>query len=118
MIHWDHESAIDYRKAVDYLTLTFPTKTVPTIIEGLHARPIQQFKVKDILRVSKVLLLPRDNTHIKIIQLCIVNEVPLVPLLLVKYDSNLFVVDGYHRLSAVYYYDEDSLVHVKLLELG
>ncbi len=57
-----------------------------------------------------------SNSHVKKDQQKIKNKIPLSPLLLVRdpRNSTVIIADGYHRLCAIYGYDEDDMIPCKI----
>jgi len=78
---------------------------------------VKQFKAKDIFRASRLSLLGVSNFHVEKDQAKVRAGKPLSPILLVRDAANRWVViaDGYHRLCAVYSFDEDALIPCKIV---
>jgi hypothetical protein len=55
----------DFPAAQDYLELLFKPDEAQKIVEKLKAAPTITKKSKDILRASKLALLPETNIHVK-----------------------------------------------------
>lgn len=117
-IQWlDAPEEHDYPAAESYLSLIYPPILVQKVIAELRQAPMSRFKAKDIFRASGLSLLGVSNGHVKKDQNKIENGTPLSPLLLLR-DNQLgkvVVADGYHRLCAVYSYDEDALIPCKIV---
>jgi disulfide oxidoreductase YuzD len=62
-------------------------------------------------------LLGTSNSHVKKDQLKIEARQKISPLLLVQDSANgrVLIADGYHRLCAVYSFDEDALIPCKII---
>lgn len=107
----------DYPAALSYLMLCFDEEASSKIIKQLQQATITHFKAKDIFRASSLSLLGISNIHVKRDKDKIKNGVPLSPLLLVRNASlvKVIVADGYHRLCAVYSFDEDALIPCKIV---
>jgi hypothetical protein len=107
----------DYPAAESYLSLLYDNKTVSTIVDNLQKAPLLQFKAKDIFRASGLSLLGVSNTHVEKDCKKIDSGKSLSPLLLVRDERNRKVIidDGYHRLCAVYSYDEDAFIPCKIV---
>jgi len=108
----------DYPAALSYLTLIYKEKHAETIVKDLRAAPVTTFKAKDIFRASGLPLLGISNLHLAKDTDKIKNNVPLSPLLLARpWQTNapLIIADGYHRLCAVYTFDEDALIPCKIV---
>jgi hypothetical protein len=106
----------DYPAANSYLSLIFDGATTDRHVEQLRAAEISSFKAKDIFRASGLSLLGVSNTHVEKDRAKIDSGKDLSPLLLVRDSANgrVIIADGYHRLCAVYSYDEDALVPCKI----
>ena len=107
----------DYPAALSYLSLIFDEKTAAAVVRNLRDAPASRFKAKDIFRASGLSLLGVSNGHVERDQEKIRKRKPLSPLLLVRHEpaARVIVADGYHRLCAVYSFDEDALVPVKIV---
>ena len=107
----------DYPAAFSYLNLLYNDATANRFVEKLKQAPVIQFKSKDIFRASGLSLLGVSNSHVKRDRKKIKNNEALPPLLLVRDSSNgkLIIADGYHRLCAVYGFDEDALIPCKIV---
>ena len=118
-IKWlDEPEQHDYPAAESYLTLIFHGGDVSSIVEKLeHQAFIVKFKAKDIFRASGLPLLGLSNDHIESNKDKIKDGKPLSPLLLVRDETNrkVIVADGYHRLCAVYQFDEDAMIPCKII---
>jgi disulfide oxidoreductase YuzD len=107
----------DFPAAESYLSLIGSSKRAAELTARLRAANIIQFKAKDIFRASQLSLLGISNSHVEKDRQKIVNGKALSPLLLVRDETNgkLIVADGYHRLCAVYGFDEDALIPCKIV---
>ena len=103
----------DYPAAADYLDLLFNKGKVKRIVRLLKKCKIVHKKAKDILRASRLPLLPRDNRHVMDNINKVKNGEKLSPVLLVRH-RRLLIADGYHRVCAIYYLSEDFTVPCKL----
>ena len=101
----------DYPAAHDYLTLLFEEKAARRLVAALRRAPSMRRKAKDLLRASHLPLLQRDNPHVTAELKKIKNEKALSPVLLVRGNAKaglpLIVADGYHRICASWYRDEN-----------
>ncbi|HLX95819.1 MAG TPA: hypothetical protein VKU37_08750 [Verrucomicrobiae bacterium] len=102
----------DYPAALSYLTLVYDARTAAGLVAKLKKAPISEFKAKDIFRASRLPLLGTGNSHVKKDQLKIESGSTVSPLLLVRDSANgkVVIADGYHRLCAVYTFDEDAVI--------
>lgn len=106
-----------YAAAQSYLTLLFKEIAAKTYVGRMRQAPISHFKAKDIFRASGLGLLGVSNSHVKRDQEKIEAGLELSPLLLVRdtMHGKVIVADGYHRLCAVYTYDEDAVIPCKIV---
>ena len=106
----------DYPAAQSYLNLLYDDKQTRRLVAALKAAPVRQFKAKDIFRASRLSLLGLSNFHVEKDRAKVRAGKPLSPILLVRDAGNRWVViaDGYHRLCAVYSFDEDALIPCKI----
>lgn len=102
----------DYPAAADYLALLTDAATVNAIVDELKSAPIVYQKAKDILRASRLRLLPADNPHVQSDLMKIHKPKALSPVLLVRGDLRagvpLEIADGYHRICASYHVEENT----------
>ena len=116
-IRWlDKPEHHDYASARSFLTLLFKKSDAAKIVRKLEDAKMTEFKAKDIFRASKLSLLGVSNTHVEKDKRKIESGKALSPLLLVRDSKNASVIiaDGYHRLCAVYSFDEDAIVRCKI----
>jgi hypothetical protein len=107
----------DYPAAESYLCLLYSEDRAREKVAKLRKASIVQFKAKDIFRASQLSLLGVSNAHVEKDRKKIENGIGLSPLLLVRDEQNLKVIiaDGYHRLCALYGFNEDALIHCKIV---
>jgi disulfide oxidoreductase YuzD len=107
----------DYSAAESYLTLIYEQTKVDACVLALRQAPMKVFKAKDIFRASELSLLGISNSHVKNDTSKIESGEALSPLLMVRDKANGKVVisDGYHRLCAVYSFDEDAMIPCKIV---
>jgi hypothetical protein len=106
----------DYPAALSYLSLLYDAKTAAAQVNKLKRAPLSEFKAKDIFRASGLSLLGISNAHVEKDRQKIQSERKLSPLLLIRDPANgrVVIADGYHRLCAVYSYDEDAVIPCKI----
>jgi len=106
----------DYPAAASYLSLLYDAKSVDSITGRLKNAPVVRFKAKDIFRASGLSLLGVSNSHVVKDRRKIENGKPLSPILLVRDERHgkVIIADGYHRLCAVYSFDEDECIPCKI----
>ncbi len=107
----------DYPAAQSYLGLLHTETETIGLVKKLRDAKVIQFKAKDIFRASGLSLLGISNSHITKDQQKIKDGKALSPLLLVRDPQNgkVVIADGYHRLCAVYTFDEDEMVPCKIV---
>jgi hypothetical protein len=106
----------DYPGARSYLSLLYDKRTAKACVNKLKRAPVVEFKAKDIFRASGLPLLPVSNTHVQKDRQRIQSGRALSPLLLIRDSANgkVIIADGYHRLCAVYSYNEDAIIPCKV----
>jgi len=107
----------DYPAACSYLSLLYPQKTARAFVKKLKRAAMADFKSKDIFRASALALLGSNNSHVRKDRKRIEAGQKLSPLLLVRDEAQrkVLIADGYHRLCAVYSFDEDSVIPCKIV---
>jgi hypothetical protein len=107
----------DYPAAEAYLSLIYNPVRCTELVAALRQAPICEFKAKDIFRASQLSLLGVSNSHVAKDQRKIEKEVALSPLLLVRDEAlgKVIIADGYHRMCAIYGFDEDARIHCKIV---
>lgn len=105
----------DFPAAQDYLELLFKPDEAKKIVDKLKKAPTITKKSKDILRASKLALLPETNIHVKENLKKVEKNKKLSPILLVRGQNELIIADGYHRLCCSYYLTEDLEVPCRLI---
>lgn len=107
----------DYPAAQSYLNLIYDQKQTRRLVGALKATPVMQFKAKDIFRASGLALLGASNSHVEKDRDKIRAGRKISPILLVRDTANskVLIADGYHRLCAVYSFDEDAVIPCKIV---
>ncbi len=117
-IRWLSEpQAHDYPAARSYLSLQFEASLAKRLARKLKGAPPSEFKSRDIFRASGLPLLGLSNAKVQRDRKKILDGAKLSPLLLVRArdHSKVIVADGYHRLCAVYQFDEDAVIPCKIV---
>jgi hypothetical protein len=117
-IQWlDKPEDHDYPAAFSYLSLIHDKEHAKRLVAALQAAPVVQFKAKDIFRAAGLSLLGISNSHVEKDRVKIRACKKLSPLLLVRDagGGKVVIADGYHRLCAVYSFDEDALIPCKIV---
>ncbi len=107
----------NYPAARSYLSLIYEERIAANLVQQLRRAPMSSFKAKDIFRASGLSLLGISNSHLEKDRKKIKDGKQLSPLLLVRDKANgkVVIADGYHRLCAVYSFDEDILIPCKIV---
>ena len=107
----------DYPAAASFLSLLYPEDRVDDLLARLKSAAIVQFKAKDIFRASHLSPLGVSNSHVEKDRKKIRKGINLSPLLLVRDKKNgkVIIADGYHRLCAIYEFDEDAWIRCKIV---
>jgi hypothetical protein len=118
----ERPEAHDFPAALDYLTLVMEEKAARKLVTQLRKSPTIHRKAKDLLRASRLSLLPRDNFHVAGDLKKIKKGKALSPVLLVRgsaaADLPLVVADGYHRICASWYRDENIPIACRIVSLS
>ena len=87
------------------------------MIAMFRSAAIVQFKANDIFRASQLPLLGVSDSYVKKDSKKICEGISLSPILLLRDEPNSRVViaDGYHRLCAIYEFDEDAWIRCKII---
>jgi hypothetical protein len=121
--HWKEEpDEHDFPAAVDYLSLLMSEGPATQVSERLRAAPIVHRKAKDLLRASGLPVLGPDNAHVAADLRKVKRGRPLSPVLLVRgrltAGMPLTIADGYHRICASPYLDEDADIPCRIAEVA
>jgi len=115
----DEPDEHDYPAAADYLALLATATQISEIVAALKQAPVVHKKAKDLLRASQLALLPEDNPHVLRDLKKIKKGQRLSPILAVRGDLNtgvaMQIADGYHRVCASYYTDENTDIPVRIV---
>ena len=119
-IKWlDEPKESNYPAAKSYLNLIYDDVHVEKIVNQLLNAEVTSFKAKDIFRASSLSLLGVSNDRVEHDRKKIKDSEALSPILLVRDSVNgkVIIADGYHRLCAVYSFDEDLEIPCKIVSL-
>jgi hypothetical protein len=107
----------DYPAAQSYLTLLFPPRVAKAMVRKLERVGIGEFAAKDIFRASRLALLGSGNSHVDRYRNIIIHKQPISPILLCRdaEHGKVIIADGYHRLCAVYTFDEDAMIPCQII---
>ena len=113
--------AEDYAAARHYLALLCSPEIAGKLTQAMRRQPAVVYAAKDLLRASGLDLLSRSESHVQSDLKRLKKGKRLSPVLLLRGNiaagHPLVVVDGYHRLCAGYYYDEDLPVACRIAQL-
>ncbi|APA94603.1 hypothetical protein NS506_00521 [Nocardia seriolae] len=111
----------DYPAAADYLEMLAEPAVIDAVIQELRDAPVVHKKAKDLLRASQLDALPTSNPYVRRDLQKIVAGKALSPILVVRGDfrknAPMVIADGYHRVCAIYYTDENIAIPVKIASL-
>lgn len=113
----DKPKASNYGSAHSYLSLLYEEAKVQDYLQKLREAPVSYFKAKDIFRASELSLLGVSNARVERDLRKIKDKTALSPILLVRDHVNikLIIADGYHRMCAVYRFDENEPIPCKIV---
>ena len=119
--HWKEQpDAHDYPAAGDYLSLLMPAWQAASAVAALQKADLTHRKAKDLLRASRLELLPADNEHVAGDLAKVHGGEQLSPVLLLRGDAGrdvaLTVADGYHRICASYHIDENADIPCRIAD--
>ncbi len=102
----------DYPAARSYLQLSMDPRAAKKLIAKLRRAKLTEFAAKDVFRASGLSLLGVSDSHVQEMRKQIMERRPLSPILLHRDQRNgrLIIADGYHRLCAVYTFDEVAMI--------
>ena len=107
----------NYPAAESYLKILYSEDRVAEMMARFRSVAIVQFKAKDIFRASQLSLLGVSNLHVEKDREKIQKKKSLSPLLLLRDEQNgkVVIADGYHRLCAIYEFNEDAWILCKII---
>ena len=110
----------DYPAAEAYLSLLMLPAKAKQLVGRLRTAPIVRRKAKDLLRSSRLAVLPPENFHVARDLKKVKDGKKLSPVLVVRGQLTshipLTVADGYHRVCASYHLDEDADIPCRLVD--
>ena len=119
--HWKPDpEEHDFPAAHDFLSLVVSEETAVSLVDALKAATMFQRKAKDLLRASRESLLPRANPHVAADLAKVAAGDKLSPVLLVRGRAldgvPLVIADGYHRICASWYLDENEDIPCRVVD--
>ncbi len=120
--HWqDAPEDHDFPAAATYLSLICDATLAGEIVDALKAASNTIYDAKDLLRASRLKLLPKNNLHVQGDLAKVKAGKKLSPILLVRGNfagnRDLMIADGYHRICASYWIDENSPIPCRIVDL-
>jgi hypothetical protein len=120
--HWQSDpDEHDFPAAATYLSLISEPALAAKIVKLLKNASLSIYEAKDLLRASRLPLLEADNKHVAGDLAKVGSGQKLSPVLLVRgrfeKSRDLVIADGYHRICASYYIDENSQIPCRLVDL-
>lgn len=117
----DQPDKHDYPAAGNYLSLLADAALVDHLVKNLKKAPIVTYKAKDLLRASRLDLLPLNDAHVKEDLAKIIQGIKLSPVLLIRGGIELglplTIADGYHRVCASYHLADDTDIPARIIDL-
>jgi hypothetical protein len=109
----------DFAAAQSFMSMLVSPASLAEVMEKLLGAPLGHWAAKDILRAAGLpALKPKQSAEVAEKLAKIKHAIPISPILAVSGLRDFLVIaDGYHRVSAAYRIDEDSLVPGRLLWL-
>lgn len=114
-MRWEaRPSSEDFSAALSYLTLQVRSSMAKSLVKKARGVTATDHVAKDILRASDLPLLAVDERHVALDLKRIHKGKSLSPIILIQGDLTrgraLIIADGYHRICAACYADEDAPV--------
>jgi hypothetical protein len=110
----------DYPAAENYLSLIMLPGAAHKIAQRLRRAPIVHWMAKDVLRASRLPVLPADSYHVAKDLRKVKSGKKLSPVLLVRgrldAEIALTIADGYHRICASYHLDEETEIPCRIVD--
>lgn len=117
-IQWsDKPDKHDYSAAECYLRLLVRPREARKLVARMKRTRVVEFAAKDIFRASELRMLRSTDSHVEKERALIILKEALSPLLLCRdpVHGKLIIADGYHRLCAVYSFDEDAMIPCRIV---
>ena len=118
---WKHEpDDHDNPAAESYLALCGDLGSAKRLVNKLRDAPIEFHPAKDLLRSSRLRLLPLEDAAVKRDLGKVIDGVKLSPVLVVR--GNMIkgfpavIADGYHRMCASYHLSENESIPCRIVE--
>jgi hypothetical protein len=120
--HWQSEpDNHDFPAAKTYLSLIAEPSLAEKLMKLLERAPTSTYEAKDLLRASRLPLLEETNRHVATDLDKVKRGEKLSPILLIRgrfvKDRDLVVADGYHRICASYWLNENSPIPCRIVDV-
>lgn len=116
----DEPEEHDYPAAAAYLSLLADPDEVSSWVAQFRLASAVERAAKDLLRSTRLPLLPPDDHHVASDLAKVRAGRPLSPVLLVRgdlaADRPAVIADGYHRVCASYHTDANTPVRVRIVD--
>lgn len=110
----------DFSAALSFLSLICDSATAQKLVDQFSEATVLEVKAKDVIRAAQLLVLGKENFHVSKDLEKIREKKSLSPILLIRGNASksisLVIADGYHRACAVYWFDEDAYLKVKIVD--
>jgi hypothetical protein len=122
VLRWRRQPAGgDYAAAGAYLSLLLPEADARKVVARLRRVATTRQKPKDIERASGIQLLPQHDPEVQVEVKKSRKGKALGPILLVRGALGdgrpLVIADGYHRICASYYVNQDAEIPCRIADL-
>ena len=111
----------DYEAAVNFLSLIYPNGKYEKLLRALRKTKTVERAAKDLLRASGLPLLAREEPRVDRDLKKIHKGIRLAPVLLIRGDMTkgipLLIADGYHRICAICYFNENAPVPCRMARI-
>ncbi|HVB13539.1 MAG TPA: hypothetical protein VNH38_02130 [Candidatus Dormibacteraeota bacterium] len=119
--HWKVDpEPHDFPAAGDFLSMTLGRADVLSVVRRLKAASLTHRMATDLLRASRLPLLPADDHEVARDLKKVRRGEFLSPVLLVRGhlpgNQPLTIADGYHRVCASYHLDEDATIPCRIVD--
>ena len=120
--HWKLEpDDHDFPAAAAYLSLICEPTLANQLVKLLKSAPSTIYQAKDLLRSSDLALLSKENLHVAKDLAQVKAGHKLSPVLLVRgrftKGRALVIADGYHRICASYWINENSQIPCRIVDV-
>jgi hypothetical protein len=112
----------DFKGAFAYLSLLCPDRKAHALVKSLRGAEVIEHAAKDLLRSARLPILPPDDPRVREDLKRIQKAKPLAPVLVLRGNMEkglpLTIADGYHRICAVIYFNEEAPVRCRIADMS